>query len=531
MRAVDRDNVTRLLQQLARDASTEGLIVFVADTSGMLQTCRAVLTLDRDGDDEAKAWLHTACAAREIAYGQLLHEASKIVQLFQADTGDGDYYAVLGLSPDATEDEVKRSYRQLSRRYHPDTAPTAGAAGTDRFIRITRAYHAIIAGEEPAPPAIPFSPAASSPPIRKGGQRRRLFGPRVPLRAVVGLALLAGIVVAACLVVSEVYSRRVMLKTLHDGGVAFVPPKAQKTVREEPAALTFAEKLRRTREAEAVAAKKDERGKTIVAAASTQPDPTASARPTPVASRQPNPVASAQPSLAQSSRPTPAVISTAGRDLKPATEHPPQGKARFLASHRNDREGASSQPTPTPSSRPTPAVISTAGRDLKPAMEKSQATKATPVIKPVPATDTTPILTATKPPPPSAPAQPPHTEAQLQQQLNRFLTAYCQAYGARNLTKFQQFFTPKATENGTPVSDLMPTYSKLFASTKGLSLRISTLKWHQPAAGRIALNGRFEIDLDYRDADAVHGAGKIDFQLAYDDTSLKVQKMTYSFDQ
>ena len=164
-------------------------------------------------------------------------------------------------------------------------------------------------------------------------------------------------------------------------------------------------------------------------------------------------------------------------------------------------------------------------------MEKSQAANATPVIKTVPATDTTPILAATKPPPPSAPAQPPPTEAQLQQQLNRFLIAYCQAYGARNLTKFKQFFTPKATENGTPVSDLMPTYSKLFASTKGLSLRISTLKWHQPAAGRIALNGRFEIDLDYRDADAVHGAGKIDFQLAYDDTSLKVQQMTYSFDQ
>ncbi|MGB5232300.1 MAG: DnaJ domain-containing protein, partial [Desulfoprunum sp.] len=324
MRAVDRDNVTRLLQQLARDASTEGLIVFVADTSGMLQTCRAVLTLDRDGDDEAKAWLHTACAAREIAYGQLLHEARKIVQLFQADTGDGDYYAVLGLSPDATEDEVKRSYRQLSRRYHPDTAPTAGAAGTDRFIRITRAYHAIIAGEEPTIPAIPASPAVSTPPILKGRQRRRLFGPRVPLRAVVGLALLAGIVVAACLVVSEVYSRRVMLKTLHDGGVAFVPPKAQKTVREEPAALTFAEKLRRTREAEAVAAKKDERGKTIVAAASSQP--------------------------------TPVVISTAGRDLKPAAEQPPQGKARFLAGARNDREGASTQPTPVAPAQPTPAT-------------------------------------------------------------------------------------------------------------------------------------------------------------------------------
>ncbi len=140
------------------------------------------------------------------------------------------------------------------------------------------------------------------------------------------------------------------------------------------------------------------------------------------------------------------------------------------------------------------------------------------------------IAAATSKPPTPA-AKPPPAEAQLQQRLDSFLAAYCQAYGTRNLTKFKPFFTPKATENGTPVSDLIPTYSKLFASTEALTLQISPLRWHQPTPGQITLNGRFTIDLHYRDSGPVHGGGKIDFLLAWDDTSFQIEKMTYSFDK
>ncbi len=171
-----------------------------------------------------------------------------------------DHYAVLGLGFDASDDEVKRAYRRLSRRYHPDTAGTNGEANTEEFIRITQAYHAIINGEEPTIPARPASPVAPSPPSRKGRKRRRLEL-RFVLKAALGLALVAGILVAACLVISKMYSRRVMLRALHDGGVAFVPPAARYEVAEEPAALTFAEKLRRERQAEAMAAKKEDSGK------------------------------------------------------------------------------------------------------------------------------------------------------------------------------------------------------------------------------------------------------------------------------
>ena len=50
----------------------------------------------------------------------------------------GDYYDILGVSRDADKEEIKRAYRRLARKYHPDVNKEPGAE--ERFKEINRAY-------------------------------------------------------------------------------------------------------------------------------------------------------------------------------------------------------------------------------------------------------------------------------------------------------------------------------------------------------------------------------------------------------
>ena len=38
-------------------------------------------------------------------------------------SGKRDYYDVLGIPKDATEDQIKQSFRSLARKFHPDKNP------------------------------------------------------------------------------------------------------------------------------------------------------------------------------------------------------------------------------------------------------------------------------------------------------------------------------------------------------------------------------------------------------------------------
>jgi curved DNA-binding protein CbpA len=53
------------------------------------------------------------------------------------------YYDLLGVYPTASAIEIRRAYRELSKKYHPDTTSLATAVATVKFQSLNEAYATI----------------------------------------------------------------------------------------------------------------------------------------------------------------------------------------------------------------------------------------------------------------------------------------------------------------------------------------------------------------------------------------------------
>lgn len=53
------------------------------------------------------------------------------------------YYDLLGVHPSASAIEIRRAYRELSKKYHPDTTTLATSIATVKFQALNQAYAAV----------------------------------------------------------------------------------------------------------------------------------------------------------------------------------------------------------------------------------------------------------------------------------------------------------------------------------------------------------------------------------------------------
>src|SRR5260221_3209765 len=85
-----------------------------------------------------------------------------------------DYYEVLGLNRDASEEEIKKAYRKLAMKHHPDRNPDSKDA-EERFKEAKEAYE-VLTETEKRRAYDAYGHAGVNPQMGMGGAGQEGFG-------------------------------------------------------------------------------------------------------------------------------------------------------------------------------------------------------------------------------------------------------------------------------------------------------------------------------------------------------------------
>lgn len=83
-----------------------------------------------------------------------------------------DYYEVLGIQKGASEEEIKKAYKKLARKYHPDMNPGDKEA-EEKFKEVNEANE-VLSDPEKKGPVRPVRLRRGRPQLRRRRRWRRL---------------------------------------------------------------------------------------------------------------------------------------------------------------------------------------------------------------------------------------------------------------------------------------------------------------------------------------------------------------------
>ena len=490
----DKELIVRLIANYAGNMTTDRMLESIADNNGMLSVCQLLVQKNNADDREVMSWVDGQCYKKQVDLRSFLYEVQQILLLFQPGQENDEHYFTLGLEVGASGKEIKDAYRELCRRYHPDTATSSNASDSTTFIEINKAYNTLRntnEGEQehvvPSTPTTNWSQESRTSSESAAKKKRNIFWFSSLTFAMVVVSILA----------ARGYQQKAMITGLQLHQAAFIPPNSggEKEIevieeivsKDKPTSVVEETKIVEAVEVEEIS-NMDLPPKEAIQ----------------IKEKQPRKIS--QVSFTETVESSPEII--ADKDLS----------EQSIKIEEKESTPVLSGPVKKTMDKPEIVVVA---KEIK----KSKKVVNTGMAKELPVSVSVPPVKIEK----QAPT-PEEVQADMQIRIENFLRDYTAAYKNKDLETFSNFFSENATENGKSINQVLPTYIELFSTASEINLDISILKWLENQSN-IELDGRFAIRIDYKDGKKVKGNGSISFLLRDSQPEFLIKEMTYQFDE
>lgn len=540
-----------LLKAIAEHEGVDELVIHVAADRRLLDQLEAAYALMGRRRMDAGIHLASLCRRHGVPPSYFEERVRVLVHVLNLAPQPDDLYGILGLKSDASQEEVKRAFRRLSRQWHPDVNPGRPEAA-ESFMKIHQAYQVLGDPDlrrhydrQSRVPVLkdPGRGGSAEAPNRRSRRWSRHFG--YPVAALVALLLAVTLMgdfqgfLTRRYYAGKSTSRKPATEpaaapaaapTAAPAGIAEQAAPAPRKGNPPPAATpspqglsvllhpleTASEDLGRdlnvrvpadtrpaeadTRPAEKPSPEEGSKPARIAKASFNEP-----AGRTPALGRPPAPPNAApppEPNREPETAPGSAPAAPAHSRLKEPEK--PEGPRRVVEAPRRVVEAPKrvvESPAPEPPSRSGGTVSAEAEPAASP---KSAAGRSDAAPPPLISVET--------------------TEAHI----SSFLDRYCRTFSRMDLEGFLNLFTPDARENGKLIGSLRSQYERNFARTEQLAYRIRLERWSY-SKDTIRVTGRFDLVALFHDHSGVHSDGRVILSLVPHREGFRVASLEYTF--
>lgn len=138
------DALEFLVRLLAGEKNSHRLIAKITSDSALLKEAERIDDAIRSNSasDEERDRMSRLCRLHRIRPDRFSARLHLVLHSLGLTSPDLSYYEILGVEPSAGRDEIKKAFRQLSLRYHPDLNP-GDTDTTESFRTIRKAYEVL----------------------------------------------------------------------------------------------------------------------------------------------------------------------------------------------------------------------------------------------------------------------------------------------------------------------------------------------------------------------------------------------------